>query len=354
MPEVNRIARLLPGDRTVRLGVVGLLVVTILVGVALSAAGIRDAVTTDAYSARFSEVGGLNPGDQVRVAGVQAGTVDAIDLEPGAVVVHFTVDRSGRIGTETGATIRTATVLGTKFLDVEPSGPGALEEGSEIPLARTRSPFDVQQILNRLTRETGELDVPTLARSLGTVADTLDRTPPELRAAISGLTRLSDTIAARDEGLRQLLANANGVTGILAQRSGQITQILADGNLLLGELVARRDAINGVLVQTTAVFNQLNGLVEDNQEQIDPALRELSQVLDLLHRNRDGIAATIEGLRNYAGSLGEAVSGGPWFYGYIPNLAPTNLSQQTLDGLLASLPSGGVTPSPLGNGVLPR
>ena len=93
-----------------------------------------------------------------------------------------------------------------------------------------------------------------------------------MRSVLSGLSRLSDTIASRDGELRTLLARANQVTGVLADRDKQLQKLFADGGLLLDELNARRDAIHSLLINTSALSLQLEGLVHDNQKTIRPLL----------------------------------------------------------------------------------
>ena len=325
-------------------GLVSIVVVALLVTAALGSAGAYRAFTSESYSARFAEAGGLLVGDRVRLSGLNVGEVTGVRIEDGAVTVDFSVSGE-RLGEDTRASIKSATVLGKKFLQVYPAGVSELPDDQQIPLERTSSPYDVQEQLATLTTKVEDTDVEQLAASMDTLSDTLAGTPERLKVAVNGVSRISQTVASRDEALRSLLRSANGVTDLLAKRSGELTTLIGDGNRLLEELSARRDAIRALIVHTTQTFKQLDGLARDNTEQLKPALDELHGVLELLKRNDKNIAATIEGLRNYTGSLGEAVSGGPWFYGYIPNLTASNLSQQTLTSLIDQLPPTQAEPS---------
>jgi phospholipid/cholesterol/gamma-HCH transport system substrate-binding protein len=87
------------------------------------------------YSAALSEAGGLKAGDDVRVAGVKVGKVRSVDLEGDHVRVDFRVSGDTRLGSETAASVRIKTILGQKFLMLEPAGRGELD--GEIPLDRT-------------------------------------------------------------------------------------------------------------------------------------------------------------------------------------------------------------------------
>lgn len=317
-----------------KIGVIAIVIAVIATGAALNSGFLYRQLTSGSYSAQFTEAAGLKSGDEVRLAGVVVGKIDSVGLAGKAVDVSFTVFDGSTLGETTGASIKTATVLGAKFLEVLPSGPGRLPEGAQIPLERTSSPYDVQQLLDTLTRKTEELEVGRVADSFNTVADAFADTPPELRSALAGVGRLSQTLSSRDAELRQLLSHTASVSGVLADRSSDITTLVSDGNLLLEELRARREVIRSLLLNVTGAVRQLEGLVKDNQNQLGPMLEELEKTLDLLRANDKNLAAAITGLDTYAGSLGEAISSGPWFFALLPNLAPTNLAQQNLPSVL--------------------
>lgn len=331
-----------------RVGAVALVIAVVATAIALNSGYLYRQLTSGTYSALFSEAAGLKTGDEVRLAGVVVGKVDSVELAGTAVDVGFTVFDGSTLGESTGASIKTATVLGAKFLEVRPSGPGRLDDGAQIPLDRTSAPYDVQELLDTLTRKTEDLDVPRVAESLNTVADTFADTPPELRSALEGLGRLSQTISSRDAELRELLSHTASVSGILAERSSSVTTLVSDGNLLLEELRARREVIRSLLLNVTGAVQEVEGLARDNQQQLRPMLDELEKTLDLLRANDRNLAAAITGLDTYAGSLGEAISSGPWFFALVPNLVPTNLAQQNLPSVLDQLTpvSPAVGPAP--------
>jgi phospholipid/cholesterol/gamma-HCH transport system substrate-binding protein len=309
----------------VRVAIAGLAGLALLFALALNSGAIIAHFTTATYQADFSDAGGLTPGDNVEVSGVVMGTVSAVTLKGDYVRVTFNVRHGGHLGAATGATISSATLLGTKDLTLQPSAAGTLAPGSVIPLSRTTSPYDLTQVLSTLASQAGQINAGQLAAALGTIATTLRTAPPGLRSALSGVAGLSRTIASRDGALTQLTQVADNVTGVLAQRIAQVKALITDGNALLATLQERRAEISQLLAAVTAVADQLRGLVSDNQAQLGPALGHLQQTLNLLQRNNANLTAAINGLKRYAGSLGEAIGSGPWFYAYIANIVPTNM-----------------------------
>lgn len=321
-----------------KVGILGILVVVAMLATALTSGSIYRAVTSVSYTAVFAEAAGLASGAEVRIGGLAAGKVEGVNLDGATVRVRFSVQGPGSLGEQTGAAIKTATALGVKYLAVLPSGPGQLADGAEIPLSRTSTPYDLTGILGQLTDTSARIDPKQLAQALDTVATTLKDTPQSLHTTLDGVNRLSQTVSGQDQALRDLLGRANSVTGVLAQRNHELSQLFDDGNLLLGELNDRRTLIVRLLGSATTMLTELNGLVRDNQAQLEPALQQLQGVLDLLNSDNQLLGSVLQGLNVYAGTLGDAVSGGPWFYGYIPNLPPTNIAPLLPDVLKASQP----------------
>ena len=140
------------------IGAVGLALLAVLVLLAFNIQKLPLIGGGDTYHAAFAEAGGIKPGDPVRIAGVSVGKVTGVDLENAHVMVTFTVRGSTRIGTETAAAVKLQTLLGKKFLELTPAGPGRLSASREIPLSRTTSSYDVVDAFSDLTTTTQQID----------------------------------------------------------------------------------------------------------------------------------------------------------------------------------------------------
>jgi phospholipid/cholesterol/gamma-HCH transport system substrate-binding protein len=274
----------------------------------------------DSHSAAFSEAGGLKVGDDVRIAGVKVGKVTGVDLEGSHVRVDFKVGRGTDLGDRTSASVRIKTILGQKFLALDPAGYGGLD--AEIPLSRTTPAFDVVEAFSDLAKTGERIDTNQLADALDTIATTFRDSPRDVRGAVDGLGRLSRTIASRDAELRSLLRHADGVTGVLAKRNSELVTLLSDGDLLLAELHKRRAAIHTLLVSTVSLSRQLTGLVRDNQAQIGASLRHLSSVLATLRANQGNLDRSIRLLAPFVRVFANTLGNGRWFDTYVQNLVP--------------------------------
>jgi phospholipid/cholesterol/gamma-HCH transport system substrate-binding protein len=310
----------MPGQRNpVRTAVIGLLTIVLVVVLAFNGPAIFGGGTT--YRAEFGEAAGLASGDLVTIAGVEAGRVGSVELAGDRVLVTFTVSDAW-VGDRTSASIEIKTLLGSKYLALDPQGDDALEPGGVIPLARTASPFDVVEAFDGLSGTIDQLDTTQLAQSLTTLADTFRDTAPEVRGALDGLSRLSTTIASRDEEIRKLLEGTHKLSGVLADRSDEVEKLLSDGNLLLAELQKRKEAISALLDGIRELSKQLQGLVDDNRDQLRPTLEKLDKVAALLQRNRDALDNGLRLEAVFVRLFTNAVGNGRWFDSYLCGLLP--------------------------------
>ncbi|MFG3281815.1 MCE family protein [Streptomyces sp. NPDC048111] len=273
------------------------------------------------YSADFTESAGLRDGDEVRIAGVKVGEVKDVALDGAKVKVTFRVEDAW-IGDASTAAIAIKTLLGEKYLAVDPLGSAEQDPGHRIPLSRTTSPYDVTQAFEGLSNTIGAIDTAQLAKSFETISDTFKDSPPEVRTAVSGLSALSKTVSQRDTQLAQLLKSSEQLTKTLANRKSSFETLIDDGGLLLGELRQRRDAIQALLTGTRGLGTQLTGLVKDNQRQLGPTLAALGRVTDVLVKNQQGLDRTLALAGPYYRLVGNTVGSGRWFDTYICGLVP--------------------------------
>src|SRR6476469_5791522 len=318
------------------IGAIGLVLILALLWAAFNASSLPIIGSGTTYTAYFKEDANLRPKDVVLVAGVKVGQVETTELDGDRVKVTFKI-KNAFIGNESTLQIKLKTLLGSKYLSINSLGTKEQNPSNAIPLSRTSSLFDVYPAFTELTRKIDSIDTNKLAKSFTTLADTFRNTPSSVRNVLRGLSRISDTIASRDEALRTLLARANDVTGVLASRDANLQKLFTDGGLLLDELNARRDAIHSLLVNTTTLSIQLEGLVHDNQKTIGPLLDSLDRILGLLNRNQETLDRGLSLLGPFYRVFTNTIGNGRWFDNYICNFSVAGVLSQ---GSGAQSPAG--------------
>ncbi len=304
------------------IGIAGLAVIAALIMAAFRAEQLPLIGGGEVYYAAFSEAGGLELGDEVRVAGVRVGQVEEIRLDGDRVVVGFRVDKGTSFGKDSGASIRIKTLLGSMYIALEPDGSGQLEAGSTIPVDRTSSPYDVVEAFSGLSNTVQRIDTDQLAEAFHTLADVGEKTPEEVRSSLEGLSRLSRVVASRDAQLNRLLVNLEDVSTVIADRNQELVTLFRDGDKLFRALTARRQAVHDLLVASRQLSGQLSGLIADTREDLTPALRRLDTVVDVLEGNQDNLDRSLRMMAPFYRVFANTLGTGPWFDTYIQNMPP--------------------------------
>ncbi|MDG3016159.1 MCE family protein [Speluncibacter jeojiensis] len=307
-------------------GVLGIFIILIATLAAFSFKTLPFIGAGPTYKAEFSEAAGLKKGSEVRVAGVKVGNVESVSLDGNKVLVSFRVQDTW-IGDQTRASIQIKTILGDKYLALDPQGTSLLDSSDPIPLNHTTSPYDVIEAFSDASKSLDKLDTAQLAQSFQVLSDSFAGTPADIHDALTGITRLSNTVASRDADLRKLFAATTDTSKILADRNKEFVDLLDKGGQLLDELNNRQRSISALLTGTEHLSQQLSGLVKDNEQQIGPALTQLQAVVDILKKNQANIdKAMVYGApfyRLFNNSLGT----GRWWDTTVTNLTPPALPQ---------------------------
>jgi phospholipid/cholesterol/gamma-HCH transport system substrate-binding protein len=107
--------------------------------------------------ARFTSASGLRQGAYVEAGGVRVGIVDSIDFDPERylAVVTLSIDRSVPISEDAIASIRTAGIIGDKFVKITPGGAEeTLTAGMEI--LETEPSISLEELISKYIFESGK------------------------------------------------------------------------------------------------------------------------------------------------------------------------------------------------------
>lgn len=107
-------------------------------------------------TAGFTSASGLRPGTWVEAAGVRVGMVDSIefDAEKYEARVTLAIDRGVPISKDAVASIRTAGIIGDKFVKITPGGDDRLlEDGME--LRETEASINLEELISKYVFEGG-------------------------------------------------------------------------------------------------------------------------------------------------------------------------------------------------------
>jgi len=126
-----------------------LLVAVGFLGFAVAHSG-RTASTGYKLHASFDHIDGLNPGADVRIAGVKVGSVLDMRVDPKTFLAEVTLSVNDKIHLprDTAAEVTSESLLGGKFLNLSPGGDARdLQPGATITI--TQSSVSLEQLLGK-------------------------------------------------------------------------------------------------------------------------------------------------------------------------------------------------------------
>lgn len=194
----------------------------------------------------------IQPGDEVRMAGIKVGTVDELSLEPNRVRVQLRVKDDAFVGDESQVEVRMLTVVGGYYVTVNSIGDNPL--GAEpIPLERVTMPYNLMQALTDTTKVTQNVDPKPINESLN-----------EIQKGLTG-TNVEAISAAIDAG--------NSLISTIEEQQGQVSAILDVTNEYMRALNNHRDELAelvrkmSIVTQTLVLYGkgleaQIDGLGE--------------------------------------------------------------------------------------------
>lgn len=238
-------------------------------------------------SANFIQAAALLPKNPVTVAGIPVGTVTGMRLNGDFVTVDMRVQNNIDIGKDSRAVIMVTTILGSRYLALHPGGGGPLENKT-IDLNHTEVPYDLQQALQDVAVNYGEVNTDNLASAIEVLGKQIEGLPPLIPKAMDNLKKLSTVMADRRDQFGSMLKTMDLVTATLRRQQTSIGSMVNQGNELLGEFVMRRAAFHAMMQSLTDLVNVLDDTIIDDRAEIDELLANVNTLSGLMSKN-DGM-----------------------------------------------------------------
>jgi len=297
MAELERKYRGLPRKRTLEdlnktaVGLVALAVITAVLASLVIITKIGPGYRR--YSAEFTQAAALLPKNPVTVAGIPVGTVTGMKLVGDRVRVEMRVQNNVKLGKDTRAAIMVTTILGSRYLALYPGGGGPLPDNT-IDLNHTDVPYDLQQALQDVAVNYGEVDTDDLARAIELLGRQIESLPPLIPRAMDNLKKLSTVMADRREQFGGMLTTMDLVTTTLRRQQTSIGSMVRQGQQLLGELVLRRAAFHAMLQSLTGLVTILDDIVVEDRGQLESLLTDIKRLSGLLAQRDDLLRSILQ------------------------------------------------------------
>ena len=255
---------------------------------------VRD--TSYEVTAHFAEAGGIFAGAEVTYRGVGIGTVDRLELtQDGVDVVLKIDDKWDEIPSASVATVGNRSAVGEQFVELQPKvgdGP-SLKEGSEIPVADTRTPIATETLLADLSNTVSSVDQDALRTTVDELGKAFDGTGEDLQ-------RIIDTggefIQAADDNFdvtTKLIEDSNVVLTTQIDSQSSLRTFADQLAKFSGTLADADPDLRGVIDNGSFAANQLRTFIEANRIDLSSLLNNLVTSGEVLVKHLDGVAQVL-------------------------------------------------------------
>ncbi|PPJ36565.1 mammalian cell entry protein [Nocardia nova] len=276
------------------------------------------------YRAVFTNISGLKTGDFVRVAGVEVGRVEAIDLRgDNSVVIRFGVDKSVPITASTQAAVRYENLIGDRYLALtEGAGPTTrLTAGAQIPAAHTSPALDLDALIGGfrpLFRALDPAQVNDLTSELIAVFQGQGGT---IAAILRHLAELTSTLADRGELIGSVITNLDTVLATLAGHNQQFDLAVDKLQQLVSGLAGRSSEIGNAVGAIDSAAAGVGSLLSDARPPLHDTVAQSDRVATLIDNDRDYFENLIATLPDAYKILGRQGLYGDFFSFYLCDVA---------------------------------
>ncbi len=283
----------------------------------------------DKYSAIFSDVLGLRPNDDVRIAGVRVGKITAIDLDQDPKTnkslarVSFMVQRDQSLHTDTKALVRYQNLIGQRYLALAPgTDPGSriMAAGSRIPLERTEPSFDISAFLNGFQPLFENLAPEQVNDLSTTLIQALQGDGVSLSTFITQAAALATDFQRRDAILGDIITNLSGVMSGLAKRGDELETLITQTRALIGGLYDQGQSLLASTTQIAHATNSLVAMVAQVQPKLVPVQNSTHDALTLLLNNGAKLDQTAIDLPGILSDVAKFSADGAYANAYVCSL----------------------------------
>ncbi|SOD80906.1 MCE family protein [Streptomyces sp. Ag109_G2-15] len=275
----------------------------------------------DTYHAVFSDVTGLETGDDIRVAGVRVGEVEGIRIKDRTLAeVTFTVTADRSLPAGTHAVVRYRNLVGQRYIALT-EGVGdstlRLRPGGTIPLSRTQPALDLNALLGGFKPLFAALSPNDVNQLATEIIQTLQGEGGTVNSLLAHTASLTTTLADRDELIGSVIDNLNTVLGTLDKRGARFSGLLKQLRRVISGLSADRKPIGDSLVNIGALADATSGLLKDARPPLKDDIAGLTDLTGTLNDNEKTVEGVLKRLPNKLDELTGTASYGSWFNFYL-------------------------------------
>ncbi|MFC4373917.1 MCE family protein [Nocardia halotolerans] len=279
---------------------------------------------TRKYTAIFTDVLGLRPGDDVRMAGVRVGKVEEIELDgKNDAKVSFIVQSDQDVFDDTKALVRYQNLIGQRYVALTPGAaadPQVLKSGSTIPIDRTEPSFDISALLNGFQPLFQALEPAQVNAMSETLIQALQGDQVSLSSFIIQAAQMATDFERRDAILSDVITNLSAVMAGLAKRGDELETLVTQTRALIGGLYDQGQSLQNSTVVLADATTSLVAMMSKIQPKLAATQNSTTAALNLLLANGAKLDQVAIDMPSMLADLGRMTSEGAHANAYLCGL----------------------------------
>lgn len=287
--------------------------VTAILGISIAHSGVS---ATVGYQAVFSDVTGLNVGDDVDIAGVRVGDVTSISVyQRSKALVGFAVQSGRSLPASVTATVRYLNLVGQRYIELgQGTGPvgRTLPQGGTIPEVHTTPALDLTELFNGFQPLFQALSPGDVNQLSTEIVQVFQGESPNITALVASVGSLTTALATRDQVIGAVIDNLNSVLHTIGTRSGELSNLVTTLQQLVSGLAADREPIGSAISAIASLSSATAGLLQVSRPPLTEDITQLGRVAGTLANNTPTVNTFLKNLPVKMSQIARLASYGSW------------------------------------------
>jgi phospholipid/cholesterol/gamma-HCH transport system substrate-binding protein len=290
---------------------IALLVTLAIVMSSCSAIGITPSCGGTVIIGVFKQVGDLVEDANVQSSDVEIGTVSTIELDGWNARVTMCIDADQRIPEDSRLEVRTTSLLGEKFVDIQPQSEGGpyLADGDIVGLDHTGKATELEEVFAKLASVLGTGNLEQINRFTASQATILQHRAGDIREVLTRLRRFTDVLNGRRDQIATSVDSLDSVAKTVLGDSGVLESFLKSFAGSAKVLSDQKHQLQGLLVSLDRFSSVASQLLNSTEQGLDKQLRDLRPVLETAVANSANLKEGLETLATFTQWFPETMPG---------------------------------------------
>jgi phospholipid/cholesterol/gamma-HCH transport system substrate-binding protein len=286
---------------------------TAVLGLSIANTGVG---STTGYAAVFTDVTGVNVGDDVDIAGVRIGQVTSIGVvDRDLARVGFSIQSGRQLPASVTATIFYKNLVGQRYIQLDQgTGPaGVLPPGGTIPVDRTTPALNLTELFNGFQPLFAALSPGDVNQLSAEIIAVLQGEGTTLDSLISNIGQLTTTLASKGRVIDSVISNLGSVVQTVSSRGNELGNLVTTLQQLVSGLAADRQPFGNAIQAISGLTNATAGLLRNVNPPLQQDIHQLGRLSANLAAGTPAINSFLQTLPVKLADLGRAASYGSWF-----------------------------------------